>query len=66
LDISGLRFEDNGAFEQNGSACVGVEDLEVDCETNSQFTALAALLRNPLSMLQILKTNDITIQYNTT
>jgi hypothetical protein len=48
LDITGLRFEDNGAFEQIASACVGVEDLEVDCETNSQFTALAALALHSL------------------
>jgi hypothetical protein len=46
--------EDNGAFERIVSACVRVEELRVNCERNSQFTALAALLQNPLSMLQIL------------
>jgi hypothetical protein len=55
LDLTSLQFrEDNGAFERIVSACVRLEELRVNCERNSQFTALAALLQNPLSMLQIL------------
>jgi hypothetical protein len=54
LNMERLTFEDNGGFEQIMSACLGVEKLEVDCETNSQYTAFAELLRNPLSMLQYL------------
>jgi hypothetical protein len=55
----GLRFGD-GAFEKIVSACSGVERLIVECETNSQFTAVAALLRNPNARLQFLNAEQST------
>jgi hypothetical protein len=59
FDIEYLQNGDNGAFEQIMSACSGVEKLGVKCYTHFKFIALAALLRNPLSMLQILIATDI-------
>jgi hypothetical protein len=53
-----LDFGD-GAFEQIIAACVRVEWLNVKCCKNSQYTALAALLRNPLSALRSLRTSGV-------
>jgi hypothetical protein len=63
LTLGGSEFGD-GAFEQIVSACVGVESLSVTCYTNSHYTAVAALLRNPLSMMQIFNQNGYTSEDN--
>jgi hypothetical protein len=57
LDIC-CAFENNAAFGLIVSACLGVEDLSVICETNSHYTALAALIQNPMSMLKILSVDQ--------
>jgi hypothetical protein len=44
-------YEDE-IFERIVSACWGVEHLKVLCQTDSKFTAVAALIRNPNAMLQ--------------
>jgi hypothetical protein len=51
LDLYHCRFGNDGLFEQIVSACLGVETLEVSCSTNSQVTAVAALLRDPRAVL---------------
>jgi hypothetical protein len=50
----GLNFGNDGVFQQISSACWGVECLEVDVMrgTNSNYSALAALLRDPRAILQ--------------
>jgi hypothetical protein len=58
LDICCCAFENNAAFGLIVSACLGVEDLSVICETNSHYTALAALIQNPMSMLKILSVDQ--------
>jgi phosphotransferase system IIA component len=52
--ILDLEFENNGVFEQIISAClgVGVKELEVCCQYNFQYTALAALLQDRRAILQ--------------
>jgi hypothetical protein len=57
LDLKGLSwFElEDGSFEQIVSACLGVNKLDVESSTNSHFTAVASLLRDPMSMLTYIK-----------
>jgi hypothetical protein len=50
--ILDLEFENNGVFEQIISACLGVKKLEVCCQHNFQYTALAALLQDRRAILQ--------------
>jgi hypothetical protein len=54
IDISGLRFGEVGVFERIVSTCFGVEKLQVLCSTINIYTALAALLRDPRTVMQCL------------
>jgi hypothetical protein len=54
LDLRHCRFGNNGSLEQIVSACVDVETLVVSCKDYFQFTAVAALLRNPTAVFSIL------------
>jgi hypothetical protein len=47
-----IRFGNDGAFQQMTSACWGVENLSVISGTNSKYSVLAALLRDPRAILQ--------------
>jgi hypothetical protein len=47
-----IRFGNDEAFQQISSACWGVEFLFVTCGTHSNYSALAALLRDPRAILQ--------------
>lgn len=59
LDITRCAFQNNGSFEQIISACLGVEELVVHCLHDSQYTALATLLRDPRTILKWLTISDM-------
>jgi hypothetical protein len=56
--VGGSSFGNDGVFQQISSACLGVEYLDVTCRTNSNCSALAALLRDPRAILQHLLIRD--------
>jgi hypothetical protein len=60
FDMGNSPFE-TGVIEQILHACLGVEELRMRCETNSQITALAALLQDPRAVLQCLEINSSVI-----
>jgi hypothetical protein len=51
LDLTRLRWLEDGSLEQIISACLGVNELDVRVSANSHFTAVASLLRDPMSLL---------------
>jgi hypothetical protein len=55
LDLTGLSWLEDGSLEQIVSACLGVNKLDVESSTNSHFTAVASLLRDPMSILTYIK-----------
>jgi hypothetical protein len=51
------NFENDESFERIIEGCSRVERLYVDCEYNSQFTAVASLLQDPANELRDLSLN---------
>lgn len=47
-----LLCEQNESYDQIVSACTHVEDLNIACREASSYSALAALLQNPIAMLK--------------
>jgi hypothetical protein len=47
-----IRFDNDEAFQQISSACLGVKILGVTCVTNVHYSALTALLRDPRAIFQ--------------
>lgn len=52
LDIGGCSFENDGAFERMMGGCASVNKLRVGCRSNSECTAVVALLWDPTNVLR--------------
>jgi hypothetical protein len=61
VKIWDCRFESVGAFERMLEGCSKVEELQVRCRNNSEFTAVAAFIGDPANVLRKL---DIDLEHN--